>query len=710
MKNDLTPDNFYSSIEESNEIDFGKIFRFILMQSKFIISVVVGVFILSLLLFYFSTKKYEIRSLIQYEAFNQGVFDPTQSLQFASANSSSSDITNMIQLYESRTNYLKVIEHLKLNIDIRDISEDERIDIDITDNGDELLQAYELNFAFSDSGFSLLDDDLIEMQTAKYGQEILFDGLKISVKSSNLREYRPITIIYRKPESMFNFLKAGMNVVSSTSSRNSFFKNEGLIIVSYITDDINLGKNIIDYANSVFLNQRIYEESEKSRKAIGFIEQNIESIANSVEVNKTKLKQFREENKSIDVGLEIEAIIKKIQSLDEALSSIEIELGRAEEIYTTNNPAYLNLLNNKLLIEKQKEEVLTEIEMMPKEQQEYIDLYNDLEVSQALFEELESRRLGFSILEASTIGDVRVVDEAYVADLVSPNLLGVILSTILSFLAACLIAIIRGLYFLPISNPAEIFDNNISLPIIGVLPNITDFDETEDLTRLNTAIESLIVNINSIQSNQADKKIITITSPSAGNGKSTISRKLSEGFSKIGKKVLLVDNDLKRGDLASHFNRKSISEKTFSTINETTIDQYRIQDNLFLIPRVKGLNNTFQFLYSHQYLDKIKFFRENFDYVIFDTGPVLAVADSSLLIEKSDLNILVARHGINRINEIKQCVDNYKQISKNIDGLVYNAFAKPSGYYGYYSLYGSYSYQYYADKYLEEAYEYERKD
>ena len=58
--------------------------------------------------------------------------------------------------------------------------------------------------------------------------------------------------------------------------------------------------------------------------------------------------------------------------------------------------------------------MLNEIEMMPKEQQEYIDLFNELEISQALFEELESRRLGFSILEASTIGDIRVVDEAYV--------------------------------------------------------------------------------------------------------------------------------------------------------------------------------------------------------------------------------------------------------------------------------------------------------
>ncbi len=508
---------------------------------------------------------------------------------------------------------------------------------------------------------------------------------------------------------MYNSFQSRM-VVTSSQSRNSYFRNEGLFDISYITDDTKQGKEIINYANSVFLNQRIYDENEKSRKAISFIEENLESIEESVAINKKRLKEFREENKSIDVSLEIEAIVNKIQNLDDALSSIDIELAKAEELYTLTNPVYLNLINEKNLIELRKEEVLKEIEMMPKEQQEYIDLFNELEISQALFEELESRRLGFSILEASTIGDVRVIDEAYVSAQVSPKISSVLVTTIVAFILSCFIAIIRGFYFLPVSNPAEIFDANITLPIIGVIPDIQDFEEgSTDEIKLSTSIESLIVNINSLQNNQREKNIITITSPSAGNGKSTISRKLAEGFAKIGKKVLVVDNDLKRGDLASHYDVKSISESTFNAINETNIDKYIVGDNLYLIPRVKGLSNTFQFLYSYQYADKIKFFRANFDIIIFDTGPILAVADSSILIEKSDFNILVTRHGVNKINEIKQCLDNFKQINKNIDGLIYNAYAKPLGYYGYYSIYGNYSYQYYADKYLDDTYEYEKK-
>ncbi len=708
MQDNTNSENFLSSNIQNDEIDLGQIFRFTMMQSKLIIGIVLTVFILSIINYYYSVKKYEIKSLVQYEAFDQNIFNPSQALLPYGSNSSS-DISNMIELYESRTNYLKVIKDLKLNIKVEDLEEDENIDISITSEQTIPTEERKLRLSFSESKYALLDQDLKEIQVSNYGEQISYEGLDITVNSSNLNEYRPINVSYRNAERMYNFFKEQMQV-SSNTSRNSFFRNEGLITISYVTDNVELGKEIINYANSIFLNQRINDENEKSRKAIGFIDTNIKSIEESVESNKLKLKQFREENKSIDVGLEIEVIITKIQSLDEALSAIDIEIAKAKEIYTPNNPAYLNLINKKSLIEMQKDNVLSEIEMMPKEQQEYIDLFNKLEVSQALFEELESRRLGFSILEASTIGDVRVVDEAYVNALVSPQIVYTFIAVLLAFFMAIFIAVFRGFYSLPISNPAEIFDNHIHLPIIGVIPQIDDFESDEDELRLNSALESLIVNINSIQKKQLDKNLITITSPSPGNGKSTISMKLAEGLAKIGKKVLLVDNDLKRGKIANNYKIKSISETTFYSIDESNIDKYSITDYFYVIPRVKGIANSFQFLYSHDYTEKVKFFKDHFDFVIFDTGPLLSVADASILIEKSDFNLLIVRHGINRINEIKQSADNFQQINKNIDGLIYNAYAKPKSYYGYYGLYGNYSYQYYAEKYLDETYEYEKKD
>lgn len=707
MSDKLEQKSFYSSEQESNELDLGKVLRYLLMQSKLIILIVSVVFALAYIDYSFSKKKYLIQSLLQYESFNQNIFDPSNSLQMA-PNSIRSDVSNLAVLYESRSNFLKVIEDLKLNINIKNIDSDESIDITIATNENYQSKNSRLYFSFSENSFNLLDENFNELQKSEYGEQIHFEGLRILIKSSNLKKIRPIEIHYSPPESLYNTLKAQIEV-DTNSSRNSFFTNEGLITISFISDDVNKGKDIVNYANNIFLNQRIYDETEKSRKAINFIDENIKSLEAVVTASKTKLKEFREKNNSIDISLEIEGILKKIESFDASLNSIDIEITKAQDLYTLNNPIYLNLLNKKKLIERQKESVFSEIEMMPKEQQEYIDLYKEVEISQALYEELESRRLGFSILEASTIGDIRVIDEAYINSITSPKIITIFIYSFISLIIACLIAIVRGFNFLPLSNPAEIFDNNIDIPIIGVIPESDDIKDKDDIS-LNTSIESLIVNINSIQDKQLDKKIITITSPSPSNGKSTVSFLLAQGISKLGKKVLLIDNDLKRGKLGKQFNLGSISEATFNSIEESTLKKYMQNDNLYVIPRVKGLNNTFQFLYSYSYKDKIKFFRNHFDFIIFDTGPVLSVADSSILINESDFSFLVVKHALNRINEIKQTAANFNQINKKIDGIIYNAYSRPKSYYGYYGLYGNYSYQYYAEKYLDNTYEYKEED
>ena len=73
----------------------------------------------------------------------------------------------------------------------------------------------------------------------------------------------------------------------------------------------------------------------------------------------------------------------------------------------------------------------------------------------------------------------------------------------------------------------------------------------------------------------------------------------------------------------------------------------------------------------------------------------------------SSIKLVVLRHQLSKINEIRQLKNISDQIGADFDGCVYNAYSRPQGFYGYYGLYGNYSYQYYADKYLYEAYDYD---
>ena len=182
---------------------------------------------------------------------------------------------------------------------------------------------------------------------------------------------------------------------------------------SLVTNDIEEGRKIINLANDIFIKQNIETEKEQARKAIAFIDQRIDSLQNIMDLNKLKLKDFQEKNTSLNVDLEIESIIKSISEIESEINKIELEIAKAENTYTKTNPVFLGYINQRNALVNQKDIIESKIRELPLAQQEYIDLYRDVEISQDLYSELVNRKLGFSIMEASTIGNIRVVDEAY---------------------------------------------------------------------------------------------------------------------------------------------------------------------------------------------------------------------------------------------------------------------------------------------------------
>ena len=372
---------------------------------------------------------------------------------------------------------------------------------------------------------------------------------------------------------------------------------------------------------------------------------------------------------------------------------------------------YVDLLNKRETLIEQKKLIDEKIRNLPLAQQEYVDLFMQLEISQKAFQELQNRKLELAIREASTLGNMRIIDNGYVDIIVEPKFTDLLFSLIMTFALAILIAILKGIYFIKISNPAELQDNGINVPIIGVIPKKDLLDSTDE-EKFEQSMESLLVNI---QTKINDLNItgtcsISITSSTPENGKSFISQTLAKKLASLGKKVLLLDNDFKRGDLHTSFKTRKITKDEFFNLNDENIYKYEVSPNLVLIPKISKLDNSFQMLYSEKYINHVQSLKKNFDFVIIDTAPVLSVSDTSILLQLSDLSIAVVRHGVNKIGEIKQMFRVSDQIGNDYAGIVYNGYEKPSSYYGYYGLYGNYAYQYYAKKYLYKSYDYDEKN
>ena len=353
-------------------------------------------------------------------------------------------------------------------------------------------------------------------------------------------------------------------------------------------------------------------------------------------------------------------------------------------------------------------EIENEIVELPNAQQNYLNLFRDFDATQSIYNELLNQKLSYSILEASTVGSIRIIDEPYLASKVSPNPINYLFYILAFGVFNILIGFIRGVFFTPVTNPAELRESGIFEDIYGVLPDL-DSDE-----RYNRSLETLCLNIdNSIQIESGKGKIICITSPLASCGKTTTSISYAQKLAKLGFKTLLLDFDFKKGDIHKRTeiqHIKRISLEDFTSLDLHKLEKLKVENNFYCLPKLKNLSDSFGAVNNQGFIDKIGTLRDQFDFIVIDTAPMLSIADTGILLAIADVKLLVVRHGQTKMNEIKQTIHLVGQLGITFDGIVYNFYVKPSSYYGYYGLYGDYNYQYYAERYLNDSYDYEKNN
>ena len=313
-----------------------------------------------------------------------------------------------------------------------------------------------------------------------------------------------------------------------------------------------------------------------------------------------------------------------------------------------------------------------------------------MDINRQVLESLESKKLEFSILEASTLSDVRVIDRAYDDGQISP----IILNTFIMFMFLATMA--NGLYlsyrsiFAKLLYPSDIQDLYADMRIAGVLP----FKE-KDID--SVAINSLIANLTFLSS--SDRKIFMVSGPLTGVGKSTVSNYLASGLNNNGLKVALIDCDYHRGDLHKEIKSKNIKLEDLS-VDKFDISDYLVKEGFFFIPRPRNASETaFNFFQSQEFSLLIDKIYESVDYIIIDTPPLLSRPDALMISRVSSEILLVARHAVTTNKEFKESMNQLNSVTNKSIYAVYNCLKRNRFNYGYYNYY---DYKYYSSDYRYE--------
>jgi len=202
------------------------------------------------------------------------------------------------------------------------------------------------------------------------------------------------------------------------------------------------------------------------------------------------------------------------------------------------------------------------------------------------------------------------------------------------------------------------------------------------------------------------QSIIQVTSPHPGDGKSTLSTNLAASIAQSGKRVLLVDADLRRPRVHKLFHLPGKVGMT-SVINQTASVDDAIHDtvveNLWVMPCGPRPDNPAELLTSPKFKDLLDELRTRFDFVIVDTPPLLAVTDPCAVAPRVDGVILTLRVGPRTRSSAIRATEMLDAIGANVFGVVVNGVGQLSaeGAYTYdANSYGSRYYRYGEEYYI----------
>jgi capsular exopolysaccharide synthesis family protein len=192
-------------------------------------------------------------------------------------------------------------------------------------------------------------------------------------------------------------------------------------------------------------------------------------------------------------------------------------------------------------------------------------------------------------------------------------------------------------------------------------------------------------------------RAMLVTSPGPAEGKSTLTISLAITVANSGRRVLLVDTDLRRPRIHKAFNVVSPGGVTSILAGEVSIDdsvQSCAVDNLSILPCGPIPPNPSELLHTAKFAQLMRDLKDKFDLVIFDSPPVGVVIDAAIIGPQVDGAIIVAESGRTSRDALAHALRQMRDVGTNVLGCVLNDvdLAKHGSYGGYYYYSGGYYY------------------
>lgn len=496
-------------------------------------------------------------------------------------------------------------------------------------------------------------------------------------------------------------------------------KTTGVLGLEFQDEDQEQASRVLNQIVNNYLLQNVERKSEQAEKSLEFLRTQLPNVRAKLDDAEDKLNTFRRQNESVDMSLEAKSALDSSVSVQSQLNELTFREAEVSQLFTKDHPTYRALLEKRKTLEAEQAQLNKKISAMPQTQQEILRLTRDVQAGQEIYMQLLNRQQELGISKASTVGDVRIIDraETSTSPVAPKKLLIIVAGLIVGLMLSVGLVLLKALFHHGIDNPEQLEELGMNVYASVPLSEWQRKKDTEALARrgskeksdphntllaLGNPTDLSIEAIRSLRTSlhfammEAKNNILMITGASPGIGKTFICANLATLVSKAGQRVLFIDGDMRRGythELLGADNKTGLSNVLSG---KSEFSPAMIQKGVYgfdFLPRGQVPPNPSELLMHRRMQELLDWASKNYDLVLIDTPPILAVTDASIIGKLAGTSLMVARFETNTTKELDVSYKRFAQNGIEIKGVILNAVVrKASNAYGY--GYDYYNYEY----------------
>ncbi|MBY6290702.1 polysaccharide biosynthesis tyrosine autokinase [Enterobacter bugandensis] len=498
-------------------------------------------------------------------------------------------------------------------------------------------------------------------------------------------------------------------------------KQSGIISLTLTGEDPDKIAVVLNTIAENYLSQNIARQEAKDTRSLTFLQDQLPKIRRELDEAEARLNAYREQRDSVDLSLEAKTVLDQVVNVENQLNELTFREAEVSQLFKKDHPTYRALREKKQTLEQERTRLNNRVSSMPSTQQEILRLSRDVESGRTIYLQLLTRQQELNISRSSAIGNVRIIDPAVTQPgPVKPHkVIIIVFGMLVGLMLSAGTVLVRTAFKRGITSSEPLEAQG--MPLLATLPRSVWLWKKTHLRRRTLfashwkhrtsnvpflpvdrpadifveAVRGLRTSLYFTMMN-AVNRIVVISGPSQDCGKTLVSTSLASIAAQAGQRVLFIDADMRKGYVHNIFklnNQHGLSSVLGGSVEWQDAIQRSEKGGFDVLTCGPQPSHPVELLMNERFQTVMSRIDKEYDIVIVDTPPVLAVTDALLVARAAATTLLVARFGKTSVKEIENCRKRLQQMGVQVEGAILNDIVKSAAFY-YHSGYSHYNYGY----------------